>query len=166
MALPKAAIDPQGTRWKVHYDREWQEWQVRAYKKSPTGAWKFWEGPTYYTEDREDAIRTFNYLITAHTIGKETPAGFKLNPHDARHSLKLAKQVRAVIKLRNLVEDYGMASVGSDGTIRWLDGGVTHCGKNNLRTAVRIAADKTIRHAQKHGMPTKKLFLYWRAAGF
>lgn len=155
MALPKAGIDHQGIKWAVKYDREWQEWQVRAYKKAASGAWKFWEGPTYYANDREDAIRTFHHLVGY------APGYTRANPPP-----KLAKQVRAVVSLRNLVEDYGMASVGSDGTIRWLDGGVTHCGKDNLRTAVRMAAEKTIKHAQKHGLPTKKLFLYWRAAGF
>jgi hypothetical protein len=151
MAIPKAAIDSRGIRWKVHFDREWREWQVRAYKQSPTGAWKFWEGPTYYTEDREDAIRTFNHIIG------ET----RTNP-----PAKIDKQIRAIIGLRNLVQNYGMATVGDNGTIYWLDGGVTHCGKDALRTAVRIAAEKTIRHAEKHGLSTKRLFTYWRAAGF
>jgi hypothetical protein len=61
--LPKSGIAPNGTKYTVKFDREWQEWQVRAYKKSATGAWKFVEGPTYYCEDRDDAISTFHHLV-------------------------------------------------------------------------------------------------------
>jgi len=64
-ALPKAAVAPDGTRYKVHYDRDWQEWQVRAFVNG-----KFHEGRTYYTgasgaEGREDAIQTFRHLVGA-----------------------------------------------------------------------------------------------------
>lgn len=64
LPLPKAGIAPNGIKYAIKYDRDWQEWQVRAYKRSPkTGAWKFAEGPTHYTEDRDDAIRTFHHLV-------------------------------------------------------------------------------------------------------
>jgi hypothetical protein len=68
LPLPKSGIAPNGIKYAVKYDRDWQEWQVRAYKRSPkTGAWKFAEGPTYYagggSDGREDAIETFHHLV-------------------------------------------------------------------------------------------------------
>lgn len=64
LPLPKAGIDARGTKWSIKYDRDWQEWQVRAYTRSrKTGAWKFREGPTAYCSDRDDAIDTFHHLV-------------------------------------------------------------------------------------------------------
>lgn len=64
LPLPKAGIDSRGIKWIVKFDRDQQEWQVRAYKRSAkTGAWKFAEGPTCYCFDRDDAIQTFHHLV-------------------------------------------------------------------------------------------------------
>ena len=63
LPLPKAGIAPYGTKYVVKYDREWREWQVRSYHKNKNGVWKFADGLTYYTDDREDAIKTFHHLV-------------------------------------------------------------------------------------------------------
>ena len=63
MVLPKPGIAPDGIKYAVKFDREWREWQVRAYRKNKNGAWKFCEGPTYYSHDKEDAIQTFHHLV-------------------------------------------------------------------------------------------------------
>lgn len=170
MSRKLRGIAPDGTKYVVHFDREWREWQVRAYRKNKAGVWKFAEGPTYYANDREDAEQSFYHLVG------HAPAGTHMNPMTRkwrglrlRSSLRkkygaarirrlyknplTAKQVQAAIALRNEVMKYGMAVVGDDGTIRWLDGSAaTHCGKDNLRTAVRIAADQAIKHARKYGL--------------
>jgi hypothetical protein len=62
LPLPKAGIAPNGIKYVVKFDRDWQEWQVRAYKKR-NGVWKFAEGPTCYCEDRDEAIATFHHLV-------------------------------------------------------------------------------------------------------
>jgi hypothetical protein len=67
-------IAPDGTKYVVHFDREWREWQVRAYRKNKAGIWKFAEGPTCYCEDREDATQTFYHLVG------HGPAGTHVNP--------------------------------------------------------------------------------------
>lgn len=132
LPLPKAGIAPNGIKYAVKFDRDWQEWQVRAYKKSPTtGAWKFAEGPTCYCGDRDEAIATFHHLV-GYAPGYE-----RANP-----------PVSLVPILKTLL-DYGMAHIGNDGTIRWLDGRVTHCGAGNIRTAARIAAEQCMKHATK-----------------
>lgn len=73
MARRLRGVAPDGTKYVVHFDREWREWQVRAYKKRK-GIWKFAEGPTYYANDKEDATQTFWYLVG------HAPAGTHVNP--------------------------------------------------------------------------------------
>ena len=85
--LPKAGIAPNGTKYVVKFDRDWQEWQVQAYKNSPTtGAWKFAEGPTCYCGDREEAISTFHHLV-GHAPGytRSNPSK-RRNPYNIEES--------------------------------------------------------------------------------
>lgn len=74
MARRLRGIAPNGIKYVVHFDRDWREWQVRAYRKNKNGVWKFAEGPTCYCEDKEDATRTFYYLVG------HGPAGTHVNP--------------------------------------------------------------------------------------
>ncbi len=74
MARRLRGIAPDGTKYVVHFDRDWREWQVRAYRKNRKGVWKFAEGPTCYCEDREDATQTFYHLVG------HGPAGTHVNP--------------------------------------------------------------------------------------
>lgn len=74
MARRLRGIASDGTKYVVHYDREWREWQVRAYRKNNKGVWKFVEEPTYYANDKEDATQTFWHLVG------HAPAGTHVNP--------------------------------------------------------------------------------------
>ena len=110
MALPKAATMPDGTRYKVHYDRDWQEWQVRAYVKN-----KFNHGRTIYCSDREDALNTFDH-ITTRGIHKN-PVRIKAQGHDVGPSFdtktQAIKQIRAFVKedARDCRRKFGTAIV-------------------------------------------------------
>ena len=132
MALPKPGITPDGKlKFAVKFDREWREWQVRAYKRSATGAWKFVEGPTYYANDKEDAIQTFHHLVGY------APGYTRANPP------------KSLAPIDKTIIAYGMAVVDGQGTIHWTGGGVTHCGKSGIRTAYRTAAEACMKHAAK-----------------
>lgn len=132
LPLPKAGIAPNGTKYVVKYDRDWQEWQVRAYKRSAkTGAWKFAEGPTCYCGDREEAISTFHHLVGY------APGYARANPP------------KSLAPIDKTIISYGMAVVDGQGTIHWTGGGVTHCGKAGIRTAYRTAAEQCMKHAAK-----------------
>lgn len=74
MARKLRGIAADGTKYVVHYDREWREWQVRAYRKNKSGVWKYHDGRTYFSEDKEDAIQTFWHLVG------HGPAGTHVNP--------------------------------------------------------------------------------------
>lgn len=74
MARKLRGVAPNGTKYVVHFDRDWREWQVRAYKKR-NGVWKFAEGPTYYSNDKEDAVQTFWHIVG------HAPAGTHVNPN-------------------------------------------------------------------------------------
>jgi hypothetical protein len=131
MARRLRGIAPDGTKYVVHFDRDWREWQVKAYRKNKAGVWKFAEGPTYYAYDREDAEQAFWHLVG------HAPAGTHVNPP------------KSLAPIDKTIIDYGMAVVDGQGTIHWLGGGVTHCGKRGIRTAYRIAAEQCMKHAAK-----------------
>ena len=130
MAAKLRGVSPYGTKYVVHFDREWREWQVRAYKKR-NGVWKFAEGPTYYSNDKEDAVQTFYHLVG------HGPAGTYANPP------------KSLAPIDKTIIAYGMAVVDGQGTIHWTGGGVTHCGKAGIRTAYRTAAEQCMKHATK-----------------
>jgi hypothetical protein len=131
MAQRLRGIAPDGTKYVVHFDREWREWQVRAYRKNKAGVWKFAEGPTYYANDREDATQSFYHLVG------HGPAGTHVNPP------------KSLAPIDKVIIAYGMAVVDGQGTIHWTGGGVTHCGKRGIRTAYRTAAEQCMKHAAK-----------------
>ena len=58
-----SGIAPDGTKYVVKKDREWDEWQVVAYVKG-----KRHEGRTYHASDKADAVGTF-YKIVGKQVG-------------------------------------------------------------------------------------------------
>ncbi len=104
MALPKAGVTPDGKlKFAIKYDRDWQEWQVRAYKRSKTGAWKFAEGPTCYANDKEDALQTFHHLVGyAPGYERANPVVVKAQGYDA--GPRIATRAEAIKTVRTLVK--------------------------------------------------------------
>ena len=54
----KGVIVAGGMKVRLVYDAIWKEWQVRVYEEG-----KRIEAATYYTDDKEDAVRTMNEMI-------------------------------------------------------------------------------------------------------
>jgi hypothetical protein len=103
LPLPKPGIAPNGIKYAVKYDRDWQEWQVRAYKRSPsTGAWKFAEGPTCYCGDRDEAINTFHHLVGyAPGYERSNPVVVKAQGYEPSGRMK---RTEAVAQIRKAVK--------------------------------------------------------------
>jgi hypothetical protein len=96
LPLPKSGIASNGIKYAVKYDRDWQEWQGRGYKRSAkTGVWKFAEGPTCYCGDREEAISTFHHLVGF------APGYTRANPGLKSVLVRIGKKLyRAILRRR------------------------------------------------------------------
>lgn len=128
MARRLRGIAPDGTKYVVHFDREWREWQVRAYRKNKAGVWKFAEGPTYYANDREDATQTFYHLVGHGPAGTHVnPGGYIIKAQGYEPGPAFATKGEAIRAVQSFVREdirfcrrkFGSAFVDRRGTNFW-----------------------------------------------